>query len=76
MISSHCDFLKSAKFEDEIIIKTWIIDKPRSTLKIDYEVFLNHSSDLLAKGYTVHAFLGRNGRAQKPPREILLSLNN
>ena len=76
VISSHCDFLKSAKFEDEIIIKTWINEKPRSTLKIYYEVLLNHSFDLLAKGYTVHAFLGKNGRPKKPPSEILLRLNN
>jgi len=39
VISSHCDFKKGAKFEEEILVKTWINEKPRSTLKINYEVF-------------------------------------
>ena len=76
VISSHCDFKKGAQFEEEILVKTWINEKPRSTLKINYEVFLKNSHDLLAKGYTIHAFLGANGKPKRPPSKILVRLNN
>jgi len=76
VISSHCDFKKGAQFEEEILVKTWINEKPRSTLKINYEVFLKSSYGLLAKGYTIHAFLGANGKPKRPPSKILVRLNN
>ena len=60
VISSHCDFKKGAQFEDKLLIKTSIFEKPRSTIKISYEAILNNSNDLLVKGYTIHAFLGKN----------------
>ena len=37
VISSHCEFKKGAKFEDVILIKSWINKIPRSTLKISYK---------------------------------------
>ena len=76
VISSHCDFKKGAKFEDKLLIKTSISKKPRSTIKISYEAILNNSNDLLVKGYTIHAFLGKNGKPRKPPSEILLNFDN
>ncbi len=76
VISTHCDFKKSAQFEDKLLIKTSISEKPRSTIKISYKAFLNNSNDLLVKGYTIHAFLGKNGKPRKPPNEILLNFDN
>ena len=33
VISSHCDYKKGAKLEDIILIKSWIEENPRSTIK-------------------------------------------
>ena len=71
VISSYCDFKKGAQFEQVILIKTWIDEKPKSTLKINYEVILKGSTSLIAKGYTIHAFIGRNGKPKRPPNNIL-----
>ena len=70
VISSYCDFKKGAQFEQEILIKAWIDERPRSTLKINYEVFLKGSTILIARGYTVHAFIGKNGKPKRPPSKI------
>ena len=70
VISSYCDFKKGAQFEQEILIKAWIDERPRSTLKINYEAFLKGSTILIARGYTVHAFIGRNGKPKRPPSRI------
>ena len=71
VISSYCDFKKGAQFEQEILIKTWINERPKSTLRINYEAILKGSTSLIANGYTIHAFIGRNGKPKRPPSKIL-----
>ena len=71
VISSYCDFKKGAQFEQEILIKTWIDERPKSTLRINYEAILKGSTSLIASGYTIHAFIGRNGKPIRPPSKIL-----
>ena len=71
VISCHCEFKKGARFEDIILVRSWIEERPRSTLKILYEAILNKTNDLLVKGYTIHAFVNSNWKAVKPSNEIL-----
>ena len=52
---------KGAQFEQEILIKTWIDERP-NTLRINYEAILKGSTSLIASGYTIHAFIGINGK--------------
>lgn len=71
VISSHCDFKKGAKFEDIILIRSMVNDSPRPTLKVSYVVVLKETNDLLATGYTIHAFVNSSGNPIKPPKSIL-----
>ena len=71
VISCHCDFKKGAKFEDVIIIRSWVNERPRSTLKISYKVILKKTNELLASGYSIHAFVNNLGKPIKPPQSIL-----
>ncbi len=73
VISSHCDYKKSAKFDDELSIVTKINEFPRSSMKIEYEIF-NSENKLLVTGYTVHSFINRNGKAVKPPKLLIEKL--
>ena len=70
MISCHCEFKKGARFEDKYL-RSWIEERPRSTLKIFYEAILKKTNDLLVKGYTIHAFVNNNWKAVKPSYKIL-----
>ena len=74
VISCHCEFKKGARFEDVILVRSWIEDRPRSTLKILYKAVLQKTNDLLAKGYTIHAFVNSNWKAVKPSNKILEKL--
>ena len=71
VISCHCEFKKGARFEDIILVRSWIEERPRSTLKISYEAILKKTNDLLVKGYTIHAFVNSNWKPVKPSYEIL-----
>lgn len=70
VISCHCDYKKSAKFDDELDIITRINELPRSSMKIEYEVF-NSVKKLLVTGYTVHSFINSSGKAVKPPKVFI-----
>lgn len=73
VIVCHCDYKRSARFDDELNIVTKINELPRSSMKIEYEVF-NSSNELLVSGYTVHSFINSNGKAVKPPKVFIEKL--
>ena len=66
----HCNYKNSAKFDDELNIITKINKLPRSSMKIEYEVF-NSEKILLVIGYTIHSFVNSNGNAVKPPKLLI-----
>ena len=74
VITSHCDYKVGAKFEDILIINTIIKDQPRSRLRIDYEIYRDNSDELLVRGYTLHAFTDKTGKAVKPPKQLVETL--
>ena len=75
VISSHCDYLKGARFEQTIIIRASISTPPRSKLQIDYSVFIEEEKEPIATGYTEHAFVNDKGVAVRAPKMILEHLN-
>ena len=75
VISSHCDYLKGARFEQNIIIRAGIFTEPRSKLQIDYSVFIEDEKEPIATGYTEHAFVNDKGAAVRAPKMILECLN-
>ena len=75
VISSHCDYLKGARFEQNIIIRASISTEPRSKLQINYSVFIENEKEPIATGYTDHAFVNDRGVAVRAPKMILERLN-
>ena len=75
VISSHCDYKRGAKFEQNIVVKTSITSKPKSKLHIDYFVFIANEKDFIVSGYTEHAFVNKRGQAVRAPKMILDHLN-
>ena len=75
VISSHCDYLKGARFEQNIIIRASISTEPRSKLQIDYSVFIENEKEPIATGYTDHAFVNDRGVAVRAPKMIIERLN-
>tara|TARA_Y100000590_G_scaffold62079_1_gene66361 strand:+ start:381 stop:785 length:405 start_codon:yes stop_codon:yes gene_type:complete len=71
VITSHCDYKSGANFEDELLVKLAINKPPKSTMKIDYEVYRSSNEELLVTGYTIHAFTDKSGKAVKPPKRLL-----
>ena len=71
VVSASCEYIKSASFEDKLIIESQIIKTPSARLQIDYNIISEIDQSVIAKGKTVHAFINRKGKAQKPPKALI-----
>jgi len=60
---SHCRYRSPARFDDEVIVKTWIESANTRMVTFAYEMRLAESDRRLATGTTRHVFVSR---AMKP----------
>lgn len=58
-------YQRPARYDDLITITTFLREKPLLRIRLDYEV--HRGEELLATGFTVHAFIDRTGRPVRPP---------
>lgn len=63
----HCKFKAPAKYDDVIIIVASLDTGVKGGVKFDYRIFAEDGEKELAKGYTKHACLNRDGRVIRPP---------
>lgn len=61
-VEAHCEYKASAYYDDELVVKIWIDDLTGTKITFRYEVYRKYEKKLLAKGYTIHAFLDANKR--------------
>lgn len=58
-------YFKPALYDDTLTIVTALREKPVLRIRLDYEV--RRGDELLATGWTLHAFIDRTGRPVRPP---------
>jgi acyl-CoA thioester hydrolase len=69
VIEAHCDYRQSARYDDEIEIRTRAAALTPVRLRFDYQAVRTADDVLVAEGHTVHAAVGANGRpCRLPPR--------
>ncbi|HHU77924.1 MAG: acyl-CoA thioesterase [Caldicoprobacterales bacterium] len=60
LTEARCTYLHGAKYEDNLIIRTWIEKFAGVRLTMAYEAIREEDGLLLAKGSTVHAFTDKS----------------
>ncbi|WP_425448394.1 acyl-CoA thioesterase [Dethiothermospora halolimnae] len=60
VIDVGCKYITSAKYDDEIIIRTKLSKLKGVKLKYEYEIIRKEDNKLLAEGYTLHAFVDKD----------------
>jgi acyl-CoA thioester hydrolase len=55
LIETHLEFIKPAKYDDILKIRSFILEMPVIKMKINYEISAH--DELLCKGFTTHAFV-------------------
>jgi len=70
-VSVH--YIKPSFFDEILKIEAKISAIPRSSFRIDYKVF-NEKNEVICHGYTRHAFMNKENRAIKPPKDFLIKI--
>jgi acyl-CoA thioester hydrolase len=69
-----CKFLLPVRYDDQVIIETSLDHAVRGGMKFDYTVHIGESDLTVAKGYTRHACVNKEGKVVRPPfflRELI-----
>ena len=69
VVEANCRYLFPARYDDEVVVRTWIEDASSRAVRFDYEMRQAAADRTLAKGYTKHLFCGRDMRpVHLPPK--------
>ncbi|MGE5489240.1 MAG: acyl-CoA thioesterase [bacterium] len=60
VIEAHCRYISPARFDDEIVVKTWIEEAHTRTVRFAYEIRRAADGKVLATGETKHIVLDRS----------------
>jgi len=74
VLEAVCHYKKPAKFEDILTVTASLAELKGVRVKIACTV--TRGGELLAEGWTVHAFMNRDGRPQKPPQVFMDAIQN
>jgi acyl-CoA thioester hydrolase len=64
---AHCRYLAPARYDDEIIIRTWLDEVRRRSLTFGYQILRAEDAKVLAEGETIHVVLDAQGRPRTLP---------
>jgi len=67
---AQCRYLFPARYDDEVVVKTWIERASRRLAAFGYEIRRAEDDRVLARGETTHIFCGTDMRPAAPAREI------
>lgn len=73
VLEVHLKIIKPAYFGDILVVKASIRECPKVRLMVGYEIL--REGELLATGETMHAFMGSEKRAVRPPRAFMETVN-
>ncbi len=64
-----CKFIKPIRYDDLLKIVAWPSNVKRASMKFEYEI-LNENDEIMAKGYTNHVCLSKDGKIVRFPEEL------
>ena len=73
VVEIQMKYRRPATYDDTITIKTTMKEKPFAKIRLDYELYKNN--ELIATGYSIHAFTNKSGQPIKAPRQFTEAFN-
>ena len=61
VVQAHADYKSSARFDDEILLKTRIVSIGNTSIRFENEAYRLPEMTLLATGHTVHVLTNEDG---------------
>jgi acyl-CoA thioester hydrolase len=66
-----CKFLAPVRYDDLLVIETALDPAVRGGMKFDYRIFKKKDETVLARGFSKHACMNREGKVVRPPAFIM-----
>lgn len=60
VVEVNCKYAGSAKYEDEIIVKTWIKELSPAKVIFEYNILKENDDKIIVRGSTTHVFVNRD----------------
>jgi len=70
VVKAVAEYHAPARFDDEIMVRTWISKVGTSSIRFDNEITRLPENELLCAGHTVHVLVDKGGKPIKVPQEI------
>ncbi len=70
VLEAHCEYKSSAKYDDEIEVRTTARLVSTLRLAFDYQIVRRADAALLASGYTIHVTVDAAGRPTRLPSRV------
>ncbi len=72
VIEAHASFKRSARYDDLLHVVTVLREPPVARVRLDYEVYRDGETELLADGYTIHGFVSAaTGKPTRAPAQFV-----
>lgn len=69
VVEAHCRYLRPARYDEEIVVKTWVANASRRAVEFQYGIRDAKSGRQLAAGGTKHVFLGAEMKPVRLPEK-------
>ena len=69
VMEAQAKYKRPARFDDTLTVRLEIPKQPNARIQIDYQIYCD--TTLLMTGMTSHAFMSPNGKAVRPPRDLI-----
>ena len=67
VVEAHCRYLYPARYDDQVLVRTWIEEASPRMVRFGYEMLLEGSGRKLATGQTKHLFCNRQMKPARLP---------
>ena len=74
VVDVGCHYRKPARYDDELILESWITEKTRVRLRFEYRIWNAPHDKPITEGFTVHASLNQAGVPIRLPVRLLETL--
>jgi acyl-CoA thioester hydrolase len=72
VIEAHAVYKRAARYDDLLNVVTVFRDMPIARVRLEYEVYKEGESEILADGYTIHTFVNAvTGRPTRAPAQFI-----
>lgn len=77
VLEAHVKYIVPAYYDELIIVKSFLKEYPTLKIHIEYKITRKNMADLIAEGFTLHAFIKKESkRLVRPPAFFIDSVKN